>query len=61
MDETLVSMISASRRRQSAGPVPLMVLTDHVSRLAGRERITFRAFVEAHRADRPAPSRWRFT
>ena len=30
---------------------PPMQVTDHVRRLAGREPITFRAFVEAHRAD----------
>jgi hypothetical protein len=43
--ETLLSMIPGLHA------VPPMQVTDHVRRLAGREPVPFRAFVETCRAD----------
>jgi len=48
--ETLLSMIPDLQKETRGRPGPPMQVTDHVRRLAGREPITFRAFVEARRA-----------
>jgi len=44
-------MIPALQKETIGRPGAPMQVTDHVRRLPGREPITFRALVEAYRAD----------